>query len=74
MITTKLVRRKDFMDYDVSGIGKIHRAAVPYGLKKGQIFNIYSAGGLKNGCKWMGDLKYSLLNFVYNESNLCKLR
>lgn len=65
-MTTKLVSRKKFMDYDVSGIGDIHRAAVPYRIKVGEHFNIYRSNCRKNGCKWMGNLQYSLLNFMYN--------
>ena len=65
-MNTKLVSRKIFRDYDVTGISDIHRAVVPYGIKKGQYFNVYRGESTKNGCKWMGNLQYSLLNFVYN--------
>lgn len=41
MLQTKLVSRKRFKDYDVSGISDIHRAAVPYGIKIGEYFNVY---------------------------------
>lgn len=64
-MTTKLVSRKSFRDYDVAGIIDIRRAAVPYGIKVGQLFNIYRGESTKNGCKWMGSLQYSLLNFAH---------
>lgn len=65
----KLISRKRFRDYDVTGYGNIYRAAVPYGIKPGQYFNIYRGESTKNGCLWMGSLDFSLLKLLAIESS-----
>lgn len=64
-MTIKLVQRKHARWYEVSGLSDIRGAKVYYGIKKGEIFNVYRGESTKEGCKWMGDLKYSLLNLIY---------
>ncbi len=62
---TKLVSRKLYKGYEVEGYGDIHLAKVPYGIREGDMFNIYRGESTKNGCVWKGNLQHSLLFFLY---------
>lgn len=70
VVGIKLVSKKLFRDYDISGIKNINRAKVPYRIKVGEIFNIYRGVSTKEGCKWMGNLQYSLVWHLFINSEL----
>jgi len=53
-----------YKDYDVSH-KEIKRACVPYNLKKGDFFNVYTKNGSKHGCEYNGQsIVASLEKFV----------
>jgi hypothetical protein len=53
-----------FLDVDIEGCSDIHRAKVPNGIEKGDIFNIYRGESTKEGCEWVGNLEESLIKHI----------
>lgn len=66
-ITTQLVTAENgFDDLDVEGLPKVHRACVGHGIRRGDIFNVYCADGVKLGATWQGSVEDSLRKFAEN--------
>ena len=65
--TQVLIRLTDsthgFDDYDLEGDVEAHRICVPHGIKRGNIFNVYSQNCIKRGAIWEGSIKKSLAKF-----------
>lgn len=62
--TNRVSADHGFDDYDVVGLPKVHRATVGHTIKKGDIFNVYCADGVKLGATWTGNLEQSLARFA----------
>ncbi|MEZ3187016.1 hypothetical protein HZR81_19095 [Pseudomonas sp. LM13] len=45
-----------FQDFDVEGYADLRRVCVPFGIKKGESFNVYHGENSKPGAVWTGDL------------------
>ena len=53
-----------FHDFDVTGHPDVHRVCIGFGIKKGDVFNVYGPGSSKRGAFWMESVEKSLANFL----------
>ena len=59
-----ICEKHGFKDFDVEGHPNLRRACVPFGIKKGESFNVYHGENCKSGAVWTGDLMSSLSQFA----------